>query len=78
MSISGVETAIKGEDKVAIESTLKELEKASMELGKVMYEEAAKKAGASGQAEPKPGAPGSAGSGGGKDDVIDAEYEVKD
>ncbi len=80
-AISGVETAIKGEDKGAIENALKELEKSSMELGKIIYEEASKKAAASGgdagaQTESKPGAstPGN----GGKDDVIDAEYEVKD
>ena len=74
-AVNAVETAIKGEDKNAIENSLKELEKVSMELGKVLYEEAAKKASAAGaQTEPKPGASG----GGGKDDVIDAEYEVKD
>ena len=53
-----------------------ELEKASMELGKILYEEASKKgapSGAPGAGEPKP-----SGGGGGKDDVIDAEYKVKD
>ncbi|MBL0921184.1 MAG: molecular chaperone DnaK [Phycisphaerales bacterium] len=77
-AVNALESAIKGEDKAAIESALKELEKASMELGKVMYEEAAKQ-----QAAAQGGAPGSQaeakpGAAGGKDDVIDAEYEVKD
>jgi len=76
-AISSVEEKIKGDDKEAIERAVKELEKASMELGKVVYEaEAAKAAGAAGTgagtAEPKTGASGK------KDDVIDAEFEVKD
>jgi molecular chaperone DnaK len=82
-AISNLETALKGEDKDAIERTMKELEKASMELGKAVYEaEAAKQKGAAG---PTDGAAGGGGSGGGaggkkggKDDVIDAEFEVKD
>jgi molecular chaperone DnaK len=71
-ALTGVEAAIKGEDKTAIERALKELEKSSMELGKAMYEaEAGKSKGA-----PAGGAaPGGSGKG---DDVIDAEYEVKD
>jgi molecular chaperone DnaK len=77
---SALEAAIKGDDKAAIDRATKELEKASMELGKVVYAaEAAKAGGAAAgpgaQAEPKPaGGPNS----GGPDDVIDAEYEVKD
>ncbi len=66
-ALSSVEAKIKGDDKAALDAAMKELEKASMELGKVMYEQA--KAGAP-NAEAKPG--------GKKDDVIDAEYKVKD
>jgi hypothetical protein len=49
-----------------------------MELGKILYEEAAKKgqqpgAAPGGQAEPKP-----SGGAGGKDDVIDADFKVKE
>ncbi len=78
-AISSVEEKIKGEDKDAIDRAVKELEKASMELGKVVYEaEAAKAAGAaSGTAGATPGAEPKA-STGKKDDVIDAEFEVKD
>jgi molecular chaperone DnaK len=75
-ALSTLETAMKGEEKEPIERGLKELETASMELGKAVYEaEAAKAAGGGGAAstaEPKP----SGGTGG--NDVIDAEFEVKD
>jgi len=83
-AVSALETAIKGDDKDAIERTIKELEKVSMELGKAIYEaEAAKTAGgggagggpgASSNAEGKPGGSGAGAAG----DVIDAEFEVKD
>ncbi|MCX5688380.1 MAG: molecular chaperone DnaK [Planctomycetota bacterium] len=71
-ALSSLETKIKGDDKAAIEAGMKELEKASMELGKVVYEQAAKDQ-ASATAEPKPSGAGNA-----KDDVIDAEFKVKD
>ncbi len=85
-AISNLEDKIKGDDKSAIEAAVKELETASMELGKVMYEEAAKKTGAGpggaggvGGADGSEGPGAAAGSGGKKgDDVIDAEFEVKD
>jgi molecular chaperone DnaK len=72
-ALSNLEGKIKTDDKDAIQAAMNELEKAAMELGKVLYEEAAKKgaapngdAGAAGGATPP------------KDDVIDAEYKVKD
>jgi molecular chaperone DnaK len=74
-AISNVEDKLKGDDKKALEAALKQLNDASIELGKVVYE-ASKAAGAtSGEGE------AASGGGGGKkpaDDVIDAEYEVKD
>ncbi len=82
-ALSNLESVMKGDDKGAIERAISELEKSSMELGKAMYEaEAAKAGGASGggggaDAEGSGGA-GGGGSGGGGEDVIDAEYEVKD
>ncbi|MBX3317645.1 MAG: molecular chaperone DnaK [Phycisphaeraceae bacterium] len=70
-AISGLETAIKGEEKDPIERAMKELEGASMELGKAVYEAASQTAGAAAGAD--------AGSGSGKDDdVIDAEFKVKE
>ena len=75
-ALSSVESKLKEDDKNAIESSLKELERVSMELGKAVYE-AQTNAGQPGGAAP------SGGDGGGEsaaknDDVIDAEYEVKD
>ncbi|RMH27999.1 MAG: molecular chaperone DnaK [Planctomycetota bacterium] len=71
-AISNLEGRLKDESatKESIEPALKELETASMELGKVIYEQTAAQAG---QASAS-----GASSGGGSDDVIDAEYEVKD
>ncbi len=71
-ALSNLEDKIKGDDKAAIEAAVKELEKSSMELGKAIYE-AQKTSG--------PAQPGAAAAEGGeakKDDVIDAEYKVKD
>ncbi len=67
-SLSNLESKLKGDDKSSIEAAIAELEKSSMELGKVMYESA--KAEGTGTTEPKPD--------GKKDDVIDAEFKVKD
>ncbi|GJQ29226.1 MAG: chaperone protein DnaK [Phycisphaerae bacterium] len=73
-ALSNLEGKIKGDDKAALDAAMKELETASMELGKVVYEAEAAKAKAGGAA---PGAaPG--GATGGKDDVIDADFKVKD
>ena len=76
-ALSNVEDKLKGDDKGAIEAALKQLEEASMELGKAVYEATASGGG---------GAGGEAGTASGDakadknddDDVIDAEYEVKE
>ncbi|MGD9688949.1 MAG: molecular chaperone DnaK [Phycisphaerales bacterium] len=75
-ALSSLEDKIKTDDKEAIERALKELDKTAMELGKAVYEAEAAKAQAGGPAAggPAPGAEAS----GKKDDVIDAEFEVKD
>jgi len=69
-ALSSLETKVKDENitKEALEAGLKELEEASMELGKVVYEQAAAEQQASGDAAPS----------GGADDVIDADFEVKE
>ena len=67
-AISAVETSLKGDEKTAIERALAELEKAAVELGKLMYQSAS----AEGAPAPADAAASST------DDVIDAEYEVKD
>ncbi|MEM1329023.1 MAG: molecular chaperone DnaK [Planctomycetota bacterium] len=77
-AVSNLEDKIKTSDeKEPIEAALKELEEASMELGKVVYEQAAQQQ-AAGGAAPDGGAPEAAPADAANDDVIDAEFEVKD
>ena len=72
-AISNLEDKLKGDDKRAIEAALKQLNDVSIELGKAVYQATAGadhtsgSAGAAASRESKP-----------KDDVIDAEYEVKE
>ncbi len=71
-AVSNLESKIKGDDKAAIEAAVRELETSSSELGRIIYEQAARSTGGGGGAA-------SEGQAGGKgDDVIDAEFEVKD
>ncbi len=68
-AVSNLEDKIKGDDKSAIDAAQANLEKVAAELGKAVYESTANQ-----QAEG-----GAAPEGGSKDDdVIDAEFEVKD
>ncbi len=79
-AVNNLKEALKGEDAAAIRTTIDNLNEATQELGKALYEEAAKKQAASaGQAQPQPGpAPGeSEVKRKGSDDVIDAEFEAK-
>jgi len=78
-ALSDVEEKMKGEDKQALDNAMQQLEQASMELGKVAYEQASQEQEAGAGAESGGGEASSGGeSSGGKDeDVIDAEYEVK-
>jgi molecular chaperone DnaK len=69
-AVSNLETVLKGEDKAAMTAALKTLNDASAELGKAVYEATSRGAAA--------GAESAGPRSGGKDDVIDAEYEVKD
>ena len=84
-ALNNLKEAIKGEDSEAIKKATENLGTAGQELGKILYEEAAKKqasqdtqpAPEADQAQPQEGAAGDAGKKGG-DDVIDAEFEAKD
>ena len=71
-ALTNLESALKGEDKAAMQAALKNLNDSSMELGKAVYE--ATQASQAAGAKPEAGSAKPAG----KDDVIDAEYEVKD
>jgi molecular chaperone DnaK len=77
-ALSNVEEKIKGDDRAAIEASLKELERVSMELGKAVYE-SAKTAGPAGGEQPGAQRGGEAGAGKKPgDETIDAEFEVKE
>jgi molecular chaperone DnaK len=84
-AVNNLKEAAKGEDGQAIKNAMENLSSTAQELGKILYEEAAKKQGAQG-AEPagqQPSEPPQGGEGevhrkGGGDDVIDAEFEAKD
>ncbi len=81
-AINNLKEVVKGEDVDAINKAIENLSTAGQELGKILYEEAAKKQAATGDAgdpmgDPTP--PESEGSGSKtEDDVIDVEFEVKD
>jgi molecular chaperone DnaK len=73
-AIASLEDAIKGDSKPAIEAAMKALETASYELAKAAYEATSKGgSGAQGAGAAQAGQPGQTA----KDDVIDAEFEVK-
>ena len=79
---NNLKEAAKGEDGDAIKKAMENLSAAAQELGKILYEEAAKKQGGgaqqAGNAAPEPkNAEGEVHRKGG-DDVIDAEFEAKD
>jgi molecular chaperone DnaK len=81
-AVNNLKEATKGEDGSAIKKAIENLSEAGQELGKVLYEEAAKKqaasgAGASGPGPQTPPQEGEVKRKGG-DDVIDAEFEAKD
>jgi len=79
-AVNNLKDVIKGENADAIKKAIENLATAGQELGKVLYEEAAKKQAASapsGQAEQPPPPEGEV-KRKGPDDVIDAEFEAKD
>jgi len=84
-AVHNLKESIKGEDADAIKKAIDNLGTAGQELGKVLYEEAAKKQAASGagadaqasQQAPPPPPEGEVKRKGG-DDVIDAEFEAED
>jgi len=79
-AVNNLKEAVKGEDAGAIRKAIDNLNATTRELGKTLYEEAAKKQGASAQAGGAQQGPPPEGKTGGKggDDVIDAEFEAKD
>jgi len=80
-AVNNLREAVKGDNADAIKKAIENLSTTSQELGKVLYEEAAKKQAASaqaGQAEQAPPPPEGEVKRKKPDDVIDAEFEAKD
>ncbi len=75
-AITNLEDKLKEDDKTAIEAALKQLNEAAIDLGKAVYEATASQVGAAAAADEA--GPEASASTGPDDDVIDAEYEVKD
>ncbi|MFG0257677.1 MAG: molecular chaperone DnaK [Phycisphaerales bacterium JB043] len=69
-ALTTLENALKGDEKEPIEKAIGALEQSSMELGKAVYEASKEQASTD--------TPGDGDSSDGDDDVIDAEYVVKD
>ena len=85
-AVNNLKEVVKGEDAGAIEKAIENLNEAGQELGKALYEEAAKKQAASAAGEqPGPAGPGPQETPPGEsevrrkggEDVIDAEFEAK-
>jgi len=79
-AVNNLKEAVKGQDADAMNKAIENLGTASQELGKVLYEEAAKKRAASaspGETKQEPPPEGEVKRKSG-DDVIDAEFEAKD
>ncbi len=77
-AVSDLRTALKGDDREVIEKKAEALAQASAGIAQKAYAGSGGEAGPAGAAGPEPGAAG-AGAGGGKEDVVDAEFEeVKD
>ncbi|MCJ7544307.1 MAG: molecular chaperone DnaK [Phycisphaerae bacterium] len=74
MAISALKDAIKGDDAQAIQRAMENLERQSHKVAQDMY----KAAEPAGKTAPPPGDQAPKGGGKGGDDVIDAEYEVKE
>jgi molecular chaperone DnaK len=79
-AVNNLKEVVKGDDPAAIKKALENLSETGQELGKVLYEEAAKKQAAAGAQPSQPKTPPQEGEvkRKGGDDVIDAEFEAKD
>jgi len=76
-AINNLKEAAKGEDADAIRRAMENLNSASQEIGKKMYENVAGARGAAPGAGPQSAQAEGSGKSKGGEDVIDAEYEVK-
>jgi molecular chaperone DnaK len=77
-AINDLKEAIKQDDADMMKPRIEALQAASQEIGKIMYEEAAKKGGDTPDAAAEPSGASEPSAKSTDDDVIDAEFEVKD
>ncbi|MBN1492308.1 MAG: molecular chaperone DnaK [Phycisphaerae bacterium] len=77
-ALNQLKETMKNDDADAINKSMEQVMTASQTIGKIMYEQAAKQAGGTGAAGAAPGPEAAAGGEKKDDDVIDAEYEVKE
>jgi len=82
-ALNGLKEALKGDDAKAVERAMENVQSSSQAIGRILYEEAGKKTAGAAGAKTEQGEPVGAGAGakaGGKkdEDVIDAEFEVKE
>jgi molecular chaperone DnaK len=77
-AVSHLREVAKGDDEAAIRKAIESTMEASQSIGKVMYEEAAKAAGTAEAGGQAAGGEAPGGESRESEDVIDAEYEVKD
>jgi len=77
-ALSNLEDKAKGEDIDAIKAAMENLHKEAQEMGKTIYEKTAQQQGGADAAGAEGGEQPASSTAGDGDDVIDAEYEVKD
>jgi molecular chaperone DnaK len=77
-AVAAVRTAVKGEDATAIKRAMETLEKSSHKVAEAMYKQAAPAPGGAQPGAQQQPPQGEQKKGKGGDDVIDAEYEVKE
>ena len=77
-ALSSVEDKLKEDNKAALQAALTELENVSMELGKHVYEAAKAQGTGSAGGSSQDGQSSTGSTGDSDDDVVDAEFKVKD
>jgi len=81
-AIKEAREALKGDDKALMDKRVEELQQASFKLGEIMYKEAKEQQAGAGAGQQRPQEPegreGEGGGGGDDEEVVDAEFEVKE
>jgi len=77
-ALSNLREALKGDDAEALKRAMENLQKSSHKVAEAMYQTAGAQQTQGGGPSQEESPKGDSGKGGGDDDVIDAEYEVKE